>query len=118
MQLLTESIKRKLIANHEENLKHILKDGNTVDFKPVVKFFSPTGAATWLITELDPETNIMFGLCDLGFGSPEMGNVSFDELKSVRVQFGLEIERDKWFTADKTLTEYARDARNTGRIAA
>jgi hypothetical protein len=117
MKLLTESIKRQLIANHKENLKHILKDGNTVDFKPVVKFFM-SGSATWLITELDPETNIMFGLCDLGMGSPEMGNVSFDELKSVRGQFGLGIERDKWFTADKTLTEYADDARSIGRIVA
>jgi len=32
--------------------------------------------------------------------------------------FNLPIERDLHFKADKTLTEYANEARNQGRIAA
>ena len=118
MKLLTKAIETKLIKNFKENQININRDGNTVDFKPVVKFFNPCGAATWLITELDPDTNIMFGLCDLGMGFPEVGDVSLDELASVRLSFGLGIERDLHFKADKTLSQYADEARNNGSIAA
>ena len=60
MKLLTKVLREKLIKNNNVNLAAILKDGNTTDFKPVVKLFNPVGASTWLISELDPETNIMF----------------------------------------------------------
>ena len=107
MMLLTKPLREKLIANHAINLKHIEIDGNTEDFKPVVKFFGG-GACTWLITELDPDTNIMFGLCDIGYGG-ELGSVSFDELKNLRFPpFGLPIERDMYWEADKTIGEYAK----------
>lgn len=109
MTLLTKALREQLIKNHRN------QDG-TVDQKPVVKFFNPTGIGTWLITELDPDTNIMFGLCDLG--TPEVGFVSFDELSSFRGMFGLGIERDMYWTADKTLGEYADEAYRTGRVAA
>ncbi len=112
MMLLTKSNLKKLVANFEANQKAIETDGNTIDFKPVVKLFNPTGVGTWYLTELDPVTNIAFGLCDLG--SPELGYVSINELASVRVGFGLGIERDLHFKADKTLSEYAEEARNRG----
>ena len=114
MKLLTKDIERKLIANHVANSN----GEDTADLKPVVKFFGG-GACTWLITELDPETNLMFGLCDLGMGFPELGYVSLDELKSARFPpFGLGIERDMYWTANKTLSEYATEASNAGRIVA
>lgn len=48
---------------------------------PVVKLFTPDGAATWLLAELDPDdSNIAFGLCDLGMGFPELGCVRLSEL--------------------------------------
>jgi len=120
MMLLTKEIEIKLLKNGATNLAHRMDDGNTEDFKPVVKFFNPVGAATWLISEIsdageDMNGNhdyILFGLCDMGMGSPEMGNVSLNELKSLN----LGIERDLHFTATKTLTEYADDARAKGRI--
>ncbi len=112
MMLLTKEIEAKLRKNGVTNLAHRLRDGNTEDFKPVVKFFGG-GAATWLITELDENGDTMFGLCDLGFGCPEMGDVSLSEMESTG-----RIERDRWFTADKTLTEYANEAREAGRIKA
>ena len=118
MKLLTKALTEKLIKNFETNQKTIMVDGSTTDFKPVVKFFNPCGAATWLITELDPDTNILFGLCDLGMGFPEIGDVSLDELTSVKVSFGLGIERDMYFTADKTLSQYADNACRDGRISA
>ena len=118
MKLLTKAIRDRLIKNSDVNLKRTAIDGNTEDFKPVVKFFNPTGAATWLITELDPITNNMYGLCDTGLGFPELGYVNFEELATCRVAFGLGIERDMYWTANKTLSEYASEARSAQRIVA
>jgi len=102
MKLITKAIAAKLAKKSD---------------KPALKLFSPVGAATWLISEID-ENRIMFGLCDLGHGSPELGYVSLDEIESVRLPFGLKIERDLHFTPDKTLAEYADEARSAGRIVA
>ena len=103
MKLITAEIRKKL-----------LKRGDT----PVLKLFCPWGAATWLISEMDPENpDILFGLCDLGMGEPELGSVSLAELQSVK-KFGLGIERDRHFTPNKTLTEYADEARQEQRIVA
>ena len=114
MKLLLKNHKAKLLANH---LATRDADGADLKHKPVVKFFGG-GACTWLITEMD-EDGYMFGLCDLGFGTPEMGYVDFAELAALRFPpFGLGIERDMHWTADKTLTEYADEARGLGRIAA
>jgi hypothetical protein len=87
--------------------------------KPVVKLFYPAGAATWLISEIDPENpSQAFGLADLGQGHPELGYIDLNELTAFRGRFGLKIERDRWFTADRTLVEYADKARVDGRISA
>lgn len=119
MKLLTQAQRDKLLNNGRINQGHIARDGNTEDFPPVVKLFTPDGAATWLLSEIDPDdTDIAFGLCDLGMGSPELGNVSLSELASVRGQFGLPVERDLHFTADATLTAYVDKAREAGRIVA
>jgi len=113
MKLLTKSIEQKLLANGAANAE----GGDTTDFKPVVKYFNPVGAATWLISEMS-EDGILFGLADLGLGYPEMGSISLRELESIKLSFGLGIERDLRFQADKTLTEYAAEARELGRITA
>jgi hypothetical protein len=65
---------------------------------PVIKLFTPDSGATWLISELDPNTGIMFGLCDLGMGFPEMGSVDLGELLALRGGFGLPVERDRHIT--------------------
>ena len=39
-----------------------------------------------------------FGYCDLGLGSPEWGYVSLRELESVKLPFGMGIERDIYFS--------------------
>ena len=61
------------------------------------------------------DTDIAFGLCDLGMGFPELGSVSISELESVQVH-GLSIERDLSFKADKPISEYSRLARQNGHI--
>jgi hypothetical protein len=119
MKLFTQDQERRLKENGRKNGECILKDGNTIDFKPVVKLFCPWGAATWLLTEIDPENSeIAFGLCDLGMGSPEIGSVSLAEIRSIRGPGGLQIERDRHFEANKTLAAYADEARSKGRISA
>lgn len=87
------------------------------DFIPVTKLFDPFGAATWLLTECD-EDGLCFALCDMGFGCPEMGYVSLDELASLKVGPALRIEADLFFMPTKTLSQYAEEARQLGRINA
>lgn len=87
------------------------------DHVPVVKFFDPCGAATWLITEAVPhEPDTLFGLCDLGMGFPELGYVSLTELKSVKGRLGIGLERDVFFSACFPLSIYAQAARTAERI--
>jgi hypothetical protein len=87
------------------------------DHSPVVKLFTPDGSATWLLTECDAdEPDRLFGLCDLGFGCPELGFVSLSEILQVRGGLGLPVERDQHFVADKPLSQYAEAARSAGRI--
>jgi hypothetical protein len=91
------------------------------DGPPLVKLFCPDGAATWLISEIDPDdadADRFFGLCDLGLGHPEIGWVSLAELSSVRGRLGLPVERDLHFVGDKPLSAYAEEARKHGRIVA
>lgn len=88
------------------------------DPKPVVKLFTPDAQATWLLSEIDPDnTDLAFGLCDLGIGFPELGIVSLTEIKTVRGHLGLPVERDLHFTADKPLSKYAEAARTVGQIS-
>lgn len=87
------------------------------DFFPVVKLFTPDAGCTWLLTEIDPEdTDIAFGLCDLGLGFPELGDVSLSELSSLCGKLGLPVERDLHFKATGRLSTYADAARKAGRI--
>lgn len=119
MKLIPEALKREMLENGRTNQAVSAKDGETIDFKPVVKLFNPAGAATWLLTELDPdEPDIAFGLCDLGMGCPELGSVRVSELEEYKGRLGIGIERDVHFEADKTLSEYAEEARMHQRIVA
>lgn len=119
MKLFTKPITEQLAKNGRANAERMADDGNTIDFFPVVKLFTPDGAATWLLSETDPEdTDIAFGLCDLGVGSPELGSVRISELEAVRGAYGLPIERDHHFKAKHRLTTYADQARQAGGIVA
>mgnify|MGYP001562166529 CR=1 FL=1 len=111
MKLITKEIRTKLEAN-----AHKTEISGNDDHRPVVKLFNPAGAATWLLTEI--EGDIAFGLCDLGMGSPELGSVSITELEAVKGPLGLGIERDQYFTASNTISEYAAASRAAGYITA
>ncbi len=108
MKLITKEIERCLLENGRRPDE---------DHRPVVKFFNPCGAATWLITQMDPdEPDILFGLADLGFGCAELGSVRLSELESVKGPLGLGIERDLYFEARYPLSVYAEAARLAGSI--
>jgi Protein of unknown function (DUF2958) len=116
MKLITDSLTAQLLANGRAQRNAIDNDQPALDFKPVVKLFTPDAQCTWLLTELDPDGGLAFGLCDLGLGEPELGYVALAELAAVRGKLGLPVDRDLHFTASKTISAYADEARIAGHI--
>ena len=107
MILLTRTQRAQLLANGRQR---------GADHVPVVKFFNPFGEGVWLATELDEDGDVMFGLADIG--CPELGSWSFSELESIRLPFGMGIERDLHFTGDFPISVWAEAARAAGSIRA
>ena len=91
-KFLLDAQYKKLVENHKQ------QDG-TKDFNAVVKLFNPGGLGTWYLSELDPATNVAFGLCCLQ--EKELGYVSLNELKEFKGMFGLGVERDAYFSSNK-----------------
>jgi DUF2958 family protein len=115
MTLITKTQHQQLIANCQAQIARMDAGESDIDFKPVVKLFTPDAQCTWLLTELGLD-DIAFGLCDLGMGCPELGYVCMRELREIRGPLGLPIERDLHFEADKPISAYADEARTRGRI--
>lgn len=116
MILLTLELRNALRANDIARLAAAREGQPEPDPAPVVKFFNPLGAATWLASELDADGDTLFGLADLGFGCPELGSFSLSEIASVCLPFGLRIERDTGFETPHPLSLWANIARRTGSI--
>lgn len=101
MKLFTEEQRQKLLHNGQ-------LDNRDKDHAPVVKLFLPGTGCTWLLSELDYEDpDIAFGLCDLGMGFPELGNVRISELQSVKAAGIFSMERDLYFEAEYPMSVYA-----------
>lgn len=115
-KLLSTELLAALRANDEARRAAVKAGAVEPDFVPVAKFFSPVGAATWLATELGEDGDTLFGLADLGFGCPELGSFSLSELASVRLPFGLGIERDLGFASEVPLSGWTGAARRAGSI--
>ncbi len=115
MILVTPEIRAQLLANCEARYDAQRQNRREPDPVPVVRFFNSVGSATWLATEIDYD-NILFGLADLGFGCPELGSFSLDELESVELPLGLKIERDIAFEGRFPLSVYAAAARAAGSL--
>ena len=100
MKLLNKKTKDALPALYST-------EGTPCNKKQIIcKFFNPIGAGTWYIAEGSEQEDgdwLFFGYCDLGFGSPEWGYVTLSELQSVKLPFGMGIERDIYFQP-KTLS--------------
>lgn len=112
MRLITNEIRAALITNGRR-----YKCDPDFDPAPLIKLFTPDAAATWLIAAAEPDDpDLLFGLCDLGVGFPELGSVLLSEIKSVRGRLGLRVERDLTFKAAMPISTYAKVATEASRI--
>jgi len=100
MKLLTKEILKNLPATYgNEGLKNS-------QIKVVVKFFAPSGSASWYATEYCPETKVFFGFANLGDDQmAELGYFSLEELENIRLPLGLSVERDLQWDSRTTLKE-------------
>ncbi len=89
MDLLTSELRDALLRNTTARAEAYRAHAAEPDPAPVVKFFNPVGAATWVATELDPDGDTLFGLA---------------------------IERDEGFSSVVPLSLWADVARNVGSI--
>ena len=89
MKLLSNEHREQMLANGKANT--ILRENDLAeqDFPPVVKLFCPWGAATWLLSELDPRTTIspsVFAISAWGFPNSEtFGSVNSKALSTSSV---------------------------------
>lgn len=75
------------------------QDGKGMDAKVLVKYFNPLGGGTLLITEGEKYENgdwLLFGYFHIF--EWEWGYVLLSELESVKLPFGLSIERELYVT--------------------
>ena len=107
MELVTKELEElfnKYPFNSQEN-----KGGNAI---VLAKYFNPTGVGTWFITEaerLENDKYLFYGYCHLGDDQfAELGYVSQEELESIKLPFGLTIERDLYFGKNIRLKEALR----------
>ena len=113
--LIPNDIAETPMENWREMKRHMAEvaagktdDDAEPDHMPLVKLFMPTATGRWLISQLKPsDPNIAFGLADMGVGYLEIGYIHLPEIVSVKGPLGLGVERDKFFTAEKTLSQYA-----------
>ncbi|QGY44847.1 DUF2958 domain-containing protein [Maribellus comscasis] len=76
----------------------------------IAKFFTPVGGATWYATEYDPQDKICFGYVK-GLGGDEFGYFSIIEMESVKLPYGLTIERDL-YCGEKHLSEFCPELKS------
>ena len=101
MKLLTKEIE-KAFSKYPINSQ----DGEGENAKVIVKYFNPCGRGTWLITEGEKEEDgswLLFGYCHIY--EWEWGYVTLSELESIKLPFGLTIERDLHISKNATVKE-------------
>jgi len=116
MIILPPDLRTTLRTNAVLREMHQQREWAEPDPVPALKLFNPLGPATWVATELGRDDDTLFGLADLGFGCPELGYFSLSEIASVRLPFGLGIERDEHFASPHPLSLWAATARREGSI--
>ncbi len=110
--LLTADQHERMLANGKQEQIDANFDPN-----PVVKLVLPGLAMAWLLTSLNHDSpEIAFGLCDLGFGTPELGSVSLDELAQDMGPGVPKVRPDASFVARKPPSAYAEEARTAQAI--
>ena len=97
MKLLTKEIEKKL-----EKHPIYSQDGKGDNADIIVKFFNPMGKGTWYVLEGEKQADgdwLFYGIVDLY--CREYGSFLLSELESIRLPFGLGIERDLHFNNKK-----------------
>ena len=103
----------------QEQRKQLLHNGRNTeqDPYPVVWLHMPGSGVQWLLSAIDPDnSSIAFGLCDLGFGVPELETVSFGEIALISSELVRPIECNQDFKALYPMSVYARAASLAGKI--
>ena len=106
MKLITKEIEKKF-----EKHPIYSQDGKGDAAEVIVKFFNPCGSQSWYIIEASKTEDgdyEMFGLCT-GSYFDELGYVMLSELESIRLPFGLGIERDMYWKG--TIGDARKEAR-------
>jgi hypothetical protein len=86
----------------KKQMKQLKKNYETRNDEDIVlKLFTPDAQCTWLITQIEPNGDTMWGLCDLNMDCVEYGTVSLNEIKALRGRMGLPVERDAHFRGGK-----------------
>jgi hypothetical protein len=106
--LMPPSVRKKLKAS-----PICSKDGQGKKADVAVKYFNPSGAGTWLITEGREEKNgdwLLFGMIHIHDWA--FGYLMLSELQSFRSSYGLRIERDLYSsgTVEEMMGGYDSDA--------
>ena len=97
MMLMTKELEKAF-----EKYPLYSQDGMMEEAEVVAKYFNPCGAGTWLITEGEKQENgdwMFFGYCHIY--EWEWGYVMLSELESIKLPFGLSIEREQYGTGGK-----------------
>lgn len=94
MKLITKELEKKF-----KKFPIYSQDGQGDQSKIICKFFNPCGVGTWYVMEAKKQEDgdyLFFGYVDLL--EKELGYFTLNELKSLRLPFGLTIERDLYFS--------------------
>ena len=108
MKLMTKEIEKRTPALYATD-NVLVKDKVAT-----ARFFNPVGAGTWYMLELDPKSGTAFGLCHIC--EWELGYFDINELQTIKLSFGLGIERDICFKPAK-LGEIGEVAEYLGRFS-
>jgi len=113
MTLLCPQTLVRLADNFEQGIRD-----PDFDPLPAARLFNPLGRAVWLVAEVFPDDDTLFGLADLGFGCPELGTFSLREINAIHLPLGLRIARDLAFVPEHPLSVWTAASRLARSIPA
>lgn len=93
MKLLTKAITKKALSQYNM--------GSDMDQMVVAKYFNPTGRGIWYLMNMAEDNDYCWGICHIY--EWEIGSFSLKELDSIKLPFGLKIERDLYFKPVKAI---------------
>lgn len=105
MPLFTDQQRRQLLANGRKPDK---------DYPPVAKLMMANFIC--LLSEMDADEDYVFGYFDHGFGCPELGYGSLNEMRDASKELCLPLVNDADFKATQSMSAYTAAGRRAGRI--